>query len=617
MDLLLRQLHYTSFAERGCKQLVSKQVTLEVRKAFSDRIVSCYWSASHPPNIGYRCVYLHQISCQQTLFGWLYSDGVEQNSSVIPYFVCYYLDEKLLNFHLETIFTCLQKGPLAIIDRHATPIALETKVVSNLWSYEPARPGVAVSPEILQQCYTALNQGELINLLVPHSTKETVLVLGDQTYEQRIANLSVYQHYIIEGITEEADNLAVPRQVTNYQKIGRSHQPNQLYVQPTQENKQKLSFPVKVAEGSLAIAPHKSSSVTKVSSKKNPLLNSEQRNLSPSSFNQNNLQFLLRIGIIATALAVTLSIYRLVHLSLLTPIASEVKANNNNPVFFKTLTEVSNVPQGIFNYSASPTFASLRPTVSSRLAQAQRQFQLRFVEPVSTAQGSSVGIKMLLDGELSFVLSSRPLRENELAQARQRGFALEQIPIALDGITFFANPRNLLVGLNLSQLQDIFSGKINNWETVGGPDLPITAFSFDPEVSGTADVVQQRVLAGGEFGKNVQITSTAMESILKVADTPGGIGYSSAAVAGQEKIYPLPISIAPGETFISPFVGINEKVLNKAALANGSYPLTRRLFAIVKRDGGLDEQAGVSYVNLLTTDEGQKLIEQAGFVPIR
>lgn len=620
MDLLLKQLHYTSFAGRGFKQLASQQVPLEVHKAFSDRIISCYWDTPQPPSLGYRAVYLHQITSQQTLFGWLYNDEIETNSSsATPYFICYYLDETLLSFHLETIFTYLQKGPLAIIDRHNVPILLETTVVSNLWNYKPARPGIVISPDICRQCHTALSQGELINLFIPLSAQETVIVPSEQTYEQQIANLSVYQHYIIEGITDEVDNLVLNQ--SHRKDRQQEHLQSHLNVRSVYEINQKSGSLIKVKEGDLAIARNRTNSLSQVSGEKVPLSHDEQQNLNAISFDQNNLQFLLRIGIIATALALTLSLYRLVHFSILAPIASQVSTNTNTniPGFYKTLAEVPNIPQGIFNYGGSSILAALHsPGVISSLNQSQRQFQLRFVEPVGSPHGSGVGIRMLLDGKLSFALSSRPLKENELAQAKERGFALDQIPIAVDGITFFVSPSNPIVGLSLLQLQDIFSGKINNWKTVGGPDLQITAFSFDPQVSGTADVVRQRVLAGREFGKNVQVVSTATDSILKVAATPGGIGYSSASVViGQKNIYPLPVSIASGENFITPFVDENQAVLNKTVFTNGSYPLTRRLFVIVKRDGKLDEQAGSAYTNLLATEEGQKLIEQAGFIPLR
>ena len=53
------------------------------------------------------------------------------------------------------------------------------------------------------------------------------------------------------------------------------------------------------------------------------------------------------------------------------------------------------------------------------------------------------------------------------------------------------------------------------------------------------------------------------------------------------------------------------------AIQSNKYPITRRLFAIIKQDDSIDAQAGESYANLLLTDEGQKCIEKLGFVPMR
>ena len=45
--------------------------------------------------------------------------------------------------------------------------------------------------------------------------------------------------------------------------------------------------------------------------------------------------------------------------------------------------------------------------------------------------------------------------------------------------------------------------------------------------------------------------------------------------------------------------------------------MTRRLFVVVKKNGQIDEQAGIAYAKLLLTDEGQKSISKAGFVRIK
>jgi uncharacterized protein YozE (UPF0346 family) len=59
-------------------------------------------------------------------------------------------------------------------------------------------------------------------------------------------------------------------------------------------------------------------------------------------------------------------------------------------------------------------------------------------------------------------------------------------------------------------------------------------------------------------------------------------------VKRQSVLYRLPKFLL---TALSPFAEDSLAALNKSAFADGSYPLTRRLFVVIKRDGRLDEQA--------------------------
>ncbi len=119
------------------------------------------------------------------------------------------------------------------------------------------------------------------------------------------------------------------------------------------------------------------------------------------------------------------------------------------------------------------------------------------------------------------------------------------------------------------------------------------------------------------FDASVQEVRDTTQSIREVTKTPGGIGYATASeVIGQQKIHPLPLAKDATQRFVSPFAGDSLATLNKSAFADGSYPLTRRLFVVIKRDGRLDEQSGVAYANMLLSNEGQGLVEKAGFVPL-
>ena len=57
--------------------------------------------------------------------------------------------------------------------------------------------------------------------------------------------------------------------------------------------------------------------------------------------------------------------------------------------------------------------------------------------------------------------------------------------------------------------------------------------------------------------------------------------------------------------------------LNQDAFRSGDYPLTRQLFVIVKQDGQTDQQAGEAYAKLLLSEQGQELVQEAGFVRLK
>jgi phosphate transport system substrate-binding protein len=288
------------------------------------------------------------------------------------------------------------------------------------------------------------------------------------------------------------------------------------------------------------------------------------------------------------------------------PIDSTIKS-------YSTMAEVPDVPTGLFNYGGAISFAALtKYGMNEAIAAAYPEYQLRYTEPLNSQPGAGTGIKMLLDSELSFAQNGRPLNNNEYAKAKSRNFTLKQIPVAIDGIVFFVNPRLPISGLSINQLENIFQGKITNWQQVGGPNLPIAAISQDPTVRITINSLLNN---GKQLGKNVTIVRDYTTAIRQVAATPGGISYSSTAIArGQKSIQGLGLTLGDSQQYVNPFT--KDGQVNLEALRDGSYPLTRRLFVVVRQDGTIDEQAGIAYANLLLTDEGQQIVKEAGFVPL-
>lgn len=287
---------------------------------------------------------------------------------------------------------------------------------------------------------------------------------------------------------------------------------------------------------------------------------------------------------------------------------------------------MQNVPSGLFNYGGSTSWAPIRLTVDSAIQAARPEFRLRYVEPTGAVPGSATGIRMLIDGKLDFAQSSRSLQDSELSQTEAKGFQLTQIPVAIDGLAVAVNPSLNVPGLTIEQLRTIYTGKITNWQQVGGPNLAIKPYSRPVTDGGTVELFVQEILKNQQFAPNVGFVSTTTQALRQIASNPGGIYYASAPeVVPQCTIKPLPLGRSSNELvapYQEPFVPLAQcpnkrNQLNTGDFQSKQYPITRSLFVVVKQNGQVEQQAGVAYANFLLSNQGQELISQSGFVKIR
>ena len=282
---------------------------------------------------------------------------------------------------------------------------------------------------------------------------------------------------------------------------------------------------------------------------------------------------------------------------------------------YDTMKAVSDVPEGLFSYGGALCFAALqRDGMNAAIRNAHPSFALRYVEPVSSNPGCTTGIKMLLNGELSIAQNSRPLTVEEVNVASSRGYKLESVPVAIDGIVFYTNKSLGIKSLSLEQMRDIYLGQITNWKQLGGKDLPITPISLDPKIDSILRLLMETENAPA-IGNNVVITRDFTSAIRQTSSTPGAISYASSAVLkGQSSITPIALSANSTSPSVSAILA--DGMVNLQAFEKNVYPLTRRLYVVIRRDGSPDEKAGVAYTNLLLSREGQKIFRKAGFVPL-
>lgn len=179
--LILKQLIYTSFSERGFTLLTSKNVPLLVQQSFTQRFIQSSWDPYLPPTSDYRAGYLFQMPPETagTLFGWLYHDGYDEiGRSDIPYFIAYYLPGVLQPTQLSVILTCLEQGPISWIDRSNSfkEITLETLKIEDVRNNKPVRQGVVIPTAIRVQSFEAMHSQVLMDYFFANTNEQQSLV---------------------------------------------------------------------------------------------------------------------------------------------------------------------------------------------------------------------------------------------------------------------------------------------------------------------------------------------------------------------------------------------------------------------------------------------------------
>ncbi|HLO48845.1 MAG TPA: phosphate ABC transporter substrate-binding protein [Kamptonema sp.] len=209
-------------------------------------------------------------------------------------------------------------------------------------------------------------------------------------------------------------------------------------------------------------------------------------------------------------------------------------------------------------------------------------FQAKFAGTnVSTsAGGSNKGIADLVAGSVDLAALSRPLTSQEQSQG------LVAVTIAADQIAVVVPKNNPFTGgLTSAQVQGIFTGKINNWSSVGGAAIPLQVVNRPP-VSGTHQSFKELVLKGSEFGTTPNIKTMPLDTTTLLLRELGnnGIGYATyAQVANQQTVRVIPIDgVAPG---------------------TANYPFQRQLFYVYKNPPNPAVQAFLGYA---TSPEGRQ-----------
>ncbi len=214
--------------------------------------------------------------------------------------------------------------------------------------------------------------------------------------------------------------------------------------------------------------------------------------------------------------------------------------------------------------------------------------------------GSGAGVQAIGKKTVDIGMSSRELSSAELSAYP----TLQKWYICDDGIAVIVPVSNPVDSITLTTLQGVYAGKFNNWNQLGGPDLPIVIIGRD-STSGTREYFYEKVME-----KKVPFVSTIIEKnsngavAQTVSQTPGAIGYISLGFE-DPTVKALKIKdVATGTEYVPTVQSVQDR----------TYPLWRPLYMFTN---GAPNAATKTFLDYIASPAGQAVVLKSGGVPLK
>lgn len=245
----------------------------------------------------------------------------------------------------------------------------------------------------------------------------------------------------------------------------------------------------------------------------------------------------------------------------------------------------------------------------------------------------SEALDSLLSLNTRTIIIARDLtdREREIIKNKRRN--VRSSKIAVDAVALIVNPENPVGKLTLSELADILSGRVRDWNDIWPTDIGEISVVFDHQASSLVGYMRDSLLNGEPLGPNVYAQGTVQGVFKAVKEHKNAIGVlgvswittdmASADLTSQELAEQV-LNEEPveGATLtqdvkvlsIYPREGARAYKPYQQNIFDGTYPLFRQIY--MHTTGASGSLAGGFYA-FVTGNTGQKIIMKTGILPAR
>jgi phosphate transport system substrate-binding protein len=216
---------------------------------------------------------------------------------------------------------------------------------------------------------------------------------------------------------------------------------------------------------------------------------------------------------------------------------------------------------------------------------------------MGTGLGTGARLRALDEGKIHIALASHGVNPEE---ARKAGWRI--VEVAKGAIVFAVNASVPLTDIRESQVCDAYSGRINSWKSLGGPDRYMVVFTR-PATEVDPEVIRAKIGCFKDLKESdtAKVMARGGDMAKALAETPYALGMTSMTVAEQ----------SAGKVRALSLNGIAATAEN---VRSGRYLLTRDFLFVIKGEPAGPVQ---QFLGFVLSDEGDRVIQANGAVPLR
>lgn len=232
---------------------------------------------------------------------------------------------------------------------------------------------------------------------------------------------------------------------------------------------------------------------------------------------------------------------------------------------------------------------------------------LEEAEELTKCSKTSQAWENITNGNADILLVYEAAEETK-AKVAASGVELEITPVGRDALVFINNENNPVESLTQQQLTDIYTGKITNWQEVGGENQDIIAYQRK-ETSGSQSLFIKLLMQGQQPMEAPQTLKPAemdmlIDELARYNNEGNALGYSVFYYANY-------MYQQPGLRFLQ----VDGVAPSDETIADGSYPLLNEYYVVIRADEPADSPAR-QLRDWILSDEGKAALVKAGYIPV-